>query len=73
MQIVPQVWYVVSKSPEGWPYTTGYITEALMREKLFPAAQDTLGLMCGPPGLLDNVCKPGLTAMGYEKEHQISF
>lgn len=44
-----------------------------MREHLFPASGTTLGLMCGPPGLLDNVCVPGLTAMGYSKEQQVLF
>ena len=49
------------------------MTQELMREKLFPAAPDTLGLLCGPPGLLDNICVPGLEAMGYGKEQIVLF
>mmetsp|Transcript_31111 Transcript_31111/g.69120 ORF Transcript_31111/g.69120 Transcript_31111/m.69120 type:complete len:849 (+) Transcript_31111:85-2631(+) len=68
-----KVWYVLSKAPEGWQYSTGYITHDLMKEKLFPAASHTLGLMCGPPGLLNNVCVPGLEAMGYTKDTLVLF
>ena len=65
--------YVVSKPTESWTGGHGRITEALMREKLFPSGPETLGLMCGPPGLLDNVCVPGLRAMGYSKERMVIF
>lgn len=68
-----QVWYILNTAPEGWKYTTGRMTEALMREKLFAADDATLGLMCGPPGLLDHVVTPGLTAMGYPKETHVAF
>lgn len=66
--------YVLSKPPaQGWSFTSGHINEALMREKLFASSSTTLGLMCGPPGLLDNVAVPGFAAMGYAKEHTVSF
>ena len=44
-----------------------------MREKIFPSGPATLGLLCGPPGLLDNVCVPGLEAMGYAKDQIVLF
>ena len=69
-----QVHYILSQPHPGWVSgTRGHITESLMRAHLFPAAPDTLGLMCGPPGLLDNVCVPGLTAMGYQPQSLITF
>ncbi len=72
-----QLYYVLSKAPEGWTQGVGYITEALMREKLFASSEatgnHTLGLMCGPPGLLNGVCVPGLTKMGYTKEELVLF
>ncbi|KAJ9531496.1 hypothetical protein QJQ45_015040 [Haematococcus lacustris] len=68
-----KVWYILSNPPAGWAYTSGHISEALMRSKLAPGGPDSLGLMCGPPGLLDNVCVPGLTAMGYPKDRQVAF
>jgi NAD(P)H-flavin reductase len=69
-----QVWYVVTKADSAaWPYSTGYVTPALMREHLFAAADTTLGLMCGPPGLLDNVVVPGLKELGYPESLHVSF
>ena len=69
----PQIWYVVSKASKAWAGGRGRITQELMTERLFPAGPGTLGLMCGPPGLLDNVCVPGLEAMGYKKEQMVLF
>lgn len=68
-----RVHYVLSSPPEGWTQGVGRMTCEMMRERLFPAGEDTLGLMCGPPGLLDNVCVPGLEAMGYAKERMVLF
>lgn len=63
----------MSKASEPWAGGRGRITQELMAERLFPAGPETLGLMCGPPGLLDNVCVPGLEAMGYKKEQMVLF
>ena len=71
--LLAQVWYVLSKPSDSWPHGRGYITPELMKERLFPAGPETLGLLCGPPGLLDNVCIPGLEAMGYAKDTIVLF
>lgn len=68
-----RVYYVLSKAPEGWQQGSGYITHDLMKERLFAAASDTLGLMCGPPGLLEHVAVPGFQAMGYAKDTLVQF
>ncbi|KAF5831631.1 Mo-co oxidoreductase dimerization domain-containing protein [Dunaliella salina] len=68
-----KLWYVLSKPPENWPFTNGYVTEALMRERFFDASPETLGMMCGPPGLLNFVAVPGFEKMGYAKENTVSF
>lgn len=69
-----RVHYVISKPPaEGWTGGVGHVTADLMQEKLFPASSETLGLMCGPPGLLDNVCVPGFEKMGYKKDTLVLF
>lgn len=68
-----RIYYVLSSPPEGWTQGRGRMTIEMMKEHLFPAGEGTLGLMCGPPGLLDNVCVPGLEAMGYPKESIVLF
>lgn len=64
---------MVSKAPDGWAFSTGFVTEALMRERFFAAGPGAMGLMCGPPGLLKFVGGPGFTAMGYAPELQVEF
>nr|AGC97428.1 nitrate reductase [Dunaliella salina] len=68
-----KVWYVLARPPENWPFTKGHVTEALMRERFFDASPQTLGMMCGPPGLLNFVAVPGFDKMGYIKQNQVSF
>jgi len=51
---------VLGKAPEDWTYSSGHVTETLMREHFFQASPETLGLMCGPPGLLNYVGVPGV-------------
>eukprot|EP00798_Chlamydomonas_sp_ICE-L_P021626 gene21626-28630_t len=73
-----KIFYIVSQPKTAdWPHGRGYMTEAMMRERLFKCSVDsdehTLGLMCGPPGLLNNVCIPGLTAMGYSEDEIVNF
>eukprot|EP00199_Chlamydomonas_sp_CCMP681_P001486 CAMPEP_0119101232 /NCGR_PEP_ID=MMETSP1180-20130426/336_1 /TAXON_ID=3052 ORGANISM="Chlamydomonas cf sp, Strain CCMP681" /NCGR_SAMPLE_ID=MMETSP1180 /ASSEMBLY_ACC=CAM_ASM_000741 /LENGTH=868 /DNA_ID=CAMNT_0007085319 /DNA_START=39 /DNA_END=2645 /DNA_ORIENTATION=+ len=71
-----QVCFICSTGEIGKCHVVGRITENLMRERLFaadPATGSSLGLMCGPQGLLDNVCTPGLLALGFPKELHVSF
>nr|AAT72293.1 nitrate reductase [Dunaliella viridis] len=68
-----KVYHVLSKAPEGWPQGKGYVTEHMMRERFFPPGEDSLALMCGPPGLISLVGGPGFEKMGYSKERTVSF
>ena len=62
------------KSPADWRFGVGRITEAMFREHLFcSSGPESLSLMCGPPGMLENCAVPFLTAMGYAKERIITF
>lgn len=48
-------------------------SQGLMREKLWPASPTTLGLVCGPPGLVEHAAKPGYEAMGYAEDNLVVF
>ena len=56
---------MLSTAPDAWPYSVGHVTEPMMREHLFAASPETLGLMCGPPGLLNFVALPGGGPFGH--------
>ncbi|KAH1096864.1 hypothetical protein J1N35_013785 [Gossypium stocksii] len=48
-----KVWYVVQESiSEGWQYSTGFITESVMKDHILEDSGDTLALACGPPSMI---------------------
>ena len=65
----------VDRVPEGeqWDYSTGFINEDMVREHLFPYAESTITVMCGPPPMIKFACLPNLAKQGYPEEACISF
>ncbi|CAM6126156.1 unnamed protein product [Calypogeia fissa] len=69
-----KVWYTLSTKPrDGWAYSTGRISEQMMREHL-PAggSSDNFACLCGPPAL-EAMCYGVLDKMGYGKQNCFSF
>ena len=46
-----EVHYVLSTPPEGWVGSQGRCNKAIFEQHLFPAADDCLALICGPPAM----------------------
>ncbi|CAN0907982.1 Nitrate reductase [NADH] [Linum grandiflorum] len=71
-----KVWYVVSESVRaGWGYSTGFITEGILREHI-PGGSDgeALALACGPPPMIQFAVQPNLEKLGYDlKESLLVF
>lgn len=61
-----KVWYVVERAPENWKYSTGFITEDILREHIPAGADDVLALTCGPPPMIQFAVKPNLEKMNYD-------
>lgn len=59
-----KVWYMLDHPPQDWAYGSGYVTPAVMAEKLPAAGPNTKTMLCGPPGMV-NAAKKGLVAAGY--------
>ncbi|KDO80791.1 hypothetical protein CISIN_1g0027241mg, partial [Citrus sinensis] len=67
-----KVWYVVEKSiKEGWQYSTGFITEAILREHVPEGSGDTLALACGPPPMIQFAVQPNLEKMNYDTKDSL--
>lgn len=60
-----------SASSSNWEYSRGHIDVPMMRQHLPPAAADSLILICGPDGLVNNTAKPGLAQLGWDVEKQV--
>ncbi|CAL9217588.1 unnamed protein product [Arabidopsis halleri] len=70
-----KVWYVVESAKEGWAYSTGFISEAIMREHI-PDGLDgsSLAMACGPPPMIQFAVQPNLEKMQYNiKEDFLIF
>lgn len=62
-----KVWYVVEKAiKEGWKYSTGFITESIMREHVPMGSDEALALTCGPPPMIQFAVQPNLEKMNYD-------
>ncbi|KAI9933195.1 hypothetical protein ASPWEDRAFT_114552 [Aspergillus wentii DTO 134E9] len=66
-----KIWYMLDQPSENWAYGKGYVTQAVMGEKLPGASADTKIMLCGPPGMV-NAAKKGLVGLGFEASGSVS-
>lgn len=67
-----KVWYVVQESVrEGWQYSTGFITEGVLRDHVPEGSEDTLALACGPPPMIQFAVQPNLEKMNYDVKNSL--
>lgn len=52
--------------------STGRVCESLLKQELFEPGEESLAMMCGPPGMQD-ACKGVLQSWGYSVEQIIVF
>eukprot|EP00040_Diaphanoeca_grandis_P032784 m.199465 g.199465 ORF g.199465 m.199465 type:complete len:295 (+) comp32735_c1_seq1:191-1075(+) len=67
------VWFTVDRLTEGeeWKYSTGFISEEMLKEHLPPAGPTSQVLMCGPPPMIKFACVPNLEKLGYTDSHYL--
>ena len=68
-----KVWYTLDRPPEGWAFSCGFISDAMIAERLPGPQEQSLVLMCGPPPMIKHACLPHLAKLGYSKAQQIVF
>jgi nitrate reductase (NAD(P)H) len=67
-----KVWYVVQESiKEGWLYSTGFVTERILREHVPEGSSDALALACGPPPMIQFAVQPNLEKMNYDIKNSL--
>ncbi|CAE7742023.1 NITA [Symbiodinium sp. CCMP2592] len=60
-------------SKSEWKGHVGFVTPDMTKATLFPASEETVCLMCGPPVMLEKACIPALHSMGYKDSNVFSF
>ncbi|XP_055906023.1 NADH-cytochrome b5 reductase 3 isoform X1 [Eupeodes corollae] len=68
-----KVWYTVDRAAEGWNFSVGFISEDMIKAHLFPADENTLVLMCGPPPMINFACNPALDKLGYHPDQRFAY
>uniref|UniRef100_M4C069 Oxidoreductase FAD/NAD(P)-binding domain-containing protein n=1 Tax=Hyaloperonospora arabidopsidis (strain Emoy2) TaxID=559515 RepID=M4C069_HYAAE len=68
-----KVWYTVDRADEGWKYSTGFVSAAMIKKHLPAAAPDTQIFMCGPPPMLKFAVLPALEELGFKPDQHFSF
>ncbi|XP_053647101.1 NADH-cytochrome b5 reductase 3 isoform X2 [Cherax quadricarinatus] len=68
-----KLWYTVDRPEEAWKYSSGFVSSEMISEHLYPPADDTIVLMCGPPPMINFACIPNLDKLGYSSNMRFSF
>lgn len=68
-----KLWYTLDRPPKDWKYSTGFITEDMMKEHLPSPKDDVLILMCGPPPMIQFACNPNLDKLKYPEGRRFAY
>ncbi|TGZ74109.1 hypothetical protein CRM22_001111 [Opisthorchis felineus] len=68
-----RVWYVVKEPPANWRYSSGYVSESVLSEHLYPPGNDTLVLLCGPTPMVEFACYPNLAKLNYARNRIFAY
>jgi len=58
--------YTVEQVPQCWRYSTGRISDTMLKEHLPPPSDDSLILTCGPGPMIKYAVQPGLERLGWD-------
>ena len=67
------LWHTLVNPPEGWTYSSGYISSDMCKDHLLPHKEDAVAFLCGPPPMIQFACKPSLVSMGFKDSQMIEF
>ncbi|RDD46664.1 NADH-cytochrome b5 reductase 3, partial [Trichoplax sp. H2] len=76
-----KVWYTLDRPPQGklnifisnWQYSSGFINDDMLRERMPAPGPSTQILMCGPPPMIKFACLPNLEKLDYKESMYFAF
>lgn len=68
-----KLWYTLDKPPADWKYSSGFVSDTMIKDHLPPPGDDTLILMCGPPPMINFACLPNLDKLGYSPSQRFAY
>ena len=69
-----RVWYTVDKvvGQSKWQFSTGRVTEQMMKDHLPAPSLETAILFCGPAAMVKESVLPALDSIGYPASNRIA-
>lgn len=68
-----KLWFTLDKPPQGWSYSSGFVTCDMIKDHLPAPSTDVLIVLCGPPPMIQNACLPNLDKLGHKTENIFSY
>ncbi|XP_037538572.1 NADH-cytochrome b5 reductase 2 [Nematolebias whitei] len=68
-----KLWYTLDKPPQGWSYSSGYVTFDMIKDHLRAPSSDVLVVLCGPAPMIRNACLPNLEKLGHQKDNIFTY
>lgn len=68
-----KIWYTIDRPNEGWKYGTGFVSAEMIAENLYPPAEDTFVVLCGPPPMINFACIPNLDKLGFSPKLRFAY
>ncbi|RVE71420.1 hypothetical protein OJAV_G00051640 [Oryzias javanicus] len=68
-----KLWYTLDKPPQGWKYSSGFVTYDMIKDHIPPPSSDLLVVLCGPAPMIRNACLPNLEKLGHTQENIFSY
>jgi len=60
--------YTLDRPPTDWKYSSGFISEDMIRENMPVVGKDAAVLICGPPPMVKFACMPNLEKCGWTED-----
>lgn len=68
-----RLWYTLTEAPANWTYSTGFVNEQMISERLYPPGDDSLVLLCGPTPMVEFACFPNLAKLNYPRDRIFDY
>ncbi|XP_062246592.1 NADH-cytochrome b5 reductase 2 [Platichthys flesus] len=68
-----QLWFTLDKPPQDWSYSSGFVSQDMIKEHLPAPSPDALIVLCGPPPMIQYACLPNLDKLGHKTENIFSY
>ncbi|XP_075998736.1 NADH-cytochrome b5 reductase 2 [Genypterus blacodes] len=68
-----QLWFTLDKPPQDWSYSSGFVTQDMIKDHLPAPSTDVLIVLCGPPPMIQYACLPNLDKLGHKTDNIFAY